>query len=253
MESDICSYMEEYLGTCFDIVRTIRETRRGSILRIRHKKSHKLYIWRSIPDEVPAYRALLGYRSDHLPVIHEAASGPGKTLVLEEYVPGDPLRTLLEGGTLEEPFVRDITLQLCDALHTLHTLGIVHRDVKPENVLLDGSRAVLIDFDASRILNPDGIQENDTQVLGTVGFAPPEQFGLAQTDPRTDIYAMGVLINIMLTLEHPSVRLASGTWGGIVNRCTMISPEKRYQTITELAAAVSGRGHFAGWKKKSHV
>ena len=52
----------------------------------------------------------------------------------------------------------------------------------------------------------------DTQILGTTGFAAPEQYGLSQSDGRTDIYALGVLLNIMLTGEHPSRRLASGGW-----------------------------------------
>ena len=65
-------------------------------------------------------------------------------------------------------------------------------------------------------------------------FAAPEQYGLSQSDGRADIYALGVLLNIMLTGEHPSRKLASGRMGRIVQRCTMVNPEKRYKNILHL-------------------
>ena len=103
---------------------------------------------------------------------------------------------------------------------------------KPDNVIVRGKEAELIDFDASRIYK-SAIQE-DTQILGTTGFAAPEQYGLSQSDGRADIYALGVLLNIMVTGEHPSRKLAGGRIGRIVQRCTMVSPEKRYKNILHL-------------------
>lgn len=96
--------------------------------------------------------------------------------------------------------------------------------------------AVLIDFDAARHYDSDKIR--DTHVLGTVGYAPPEQYGISETDYRADIYAMGVLINEMLTGKHPSQALAPGHWGRIVSRCTMIHPKKRYTSVEELMEAL---------------
>ena len=115
-------------------------------------------------------------------------------------------------------------------------MDAVHRDVKPENVILRGLDAVLIDFDAARFYKPEA--EGDTQILGTTGFAAPEQYGLRQSDTRADIYSMGVLINVMLTGEHPSRRLAPGRMGRIVERCTQVNPEKRYKDIKRLMAAL---------------
>ena len=127
-------------------------------------------------------------------------------------------------------------LGLCDALTALHDRGIVHRDIKPENVMVDKSgRVVLIDFNASRI-ESEAIK--DTVIMGTVGYASPEQLGLAQTDARTDIYAIGVLYNVMLTGQHPSVTIATGKTGRIVRKCTAVNPNERYHTAIELWAAL---------------
>lgn len=68
--------------------------------------------------------------------------------------------------------------------------------------ILRGAEAVLIDFGAARLHKPE--HEMDTQILGTTGFAAPEQYGLSQSDLRTDIYSVGILINVMLTGAHPS-------------------------------------------------
>ena len=131
---------------------------------------------------------------------------------------------------------KKICRQLCSALWVLHSMGVVHRDVKPDNIIIRGKDAVLIDFDASRIYK--NANNEDTQILGTTGFAAPEQYGLSQSDGRADIYALGVLLNIMLTGEHPSRKLAAGRMGRIIQRCTMVNPEKRYKNILHLMEAL---------------
>ena len=178
----------------------------------------------------------MAVKCPHLPQIFEVAEKDGKLLVLEEYIQGDSLDSLLKCGPLNSRQARDIAMQVCQALWVLHGLGAVHRDVKPENILMRGSEAVLIDFDASRLQKPG--QQNDTVVLGTTGYAAPEQFGLSQTDGRADIYALGVVINVMLTGEHPSRQLAEGRMGRIVRRCTMTNPDQRYRDILRLMEAL---------------
>ena len=160
----------------------------------------------------------------------------GQVAVLEEYVQGDTLTFLLEGGVLSWPEARRVTEDVCAALWVLHSLGAVHRDVKDSNVILRGDQAVLIDFDASRIIKPEGTA--DTVVLGTTGYAAPEPSGLSQTDGRADIYSLGVLLNVMLTGQHPSRQLAAGHAGRVVQRCTMTSPEQRYHSVQELREAL---------------
>ena len=75
-------------------------------------------------------------------------------------------------------------------------------------------------------------------MMGTVGYAAPEQLGISQTDARSDVYAAGVLYNVMLTGQHPSVTIASGKAGRVVRKCTAVNPAERYQTAAELWAAL---------------
>lgn len=99
--------------------------------------------------------------------------------------------------------------QICNALSSLHALGIVHRDIKPDHLLQNADGKVyLLDLDAARLYKNH--VDRDTCTLGTTGFAAPEQFGIVQTDHRADIFALGVTLNILLTGYHPSKQLCTG-------------------------------------------
>ena len=222
----------EAVTTEYDTLHVLRRSPRGTVSVVRHKKSGTRYVFRRYSGSGEVYRRLLPVLCPHLPQIMEAAEQDGQTAVLEEYVQGDTLAELLMGARLTEREARQVTMQLCQALHVLHSMGAVHRDVKPENVILRGSDAVLIDFDAARIYKDES--ESDTQVLGTTGFAAPEQYGIFQSDERADIFSLGVLLNIMLTGKHPSREMAAGKMGRIVRKCTMTAPEQRYQSARAL-------------------
>lgn len=224
------------MDTEYDIVRLIKKSERGEVSLVRHRDSGVRYIFRKFQGCGEVYRKLLTVSCPNLPEILEVGEKDGETILLEEYVQGDTLTELLKGGPLKISEVKQIGSQLCCALWVLHSMGVVHRDVKTDNVIIRGNQAVLIDFDASRIYKET--TSEDTRVLGTVGFAAPEQYGLSQSDERADIYAVGVLLNVMLTGEHPSRKLAGGRMGRIVQRCTMVNPEKRYKNILRLMEAL---------------
>lgn len=229
---DIYDSLLEAVHSEYDTVRVMKKSERGQVSLVRHRESGTRYIFRQFYGSSEVYQRLLLVSCPHLPQIMEVGEKGGQTVLLEEYIQGDTLQTILEGGLLTTSEAKQITRQLCSALWVLHSMGVVHRDVKPDNVILRGDEAVLIDFDASRIYKT-AISE-DTQILGTTGFAAPEQYGLSQSDGRADIYALGVLLNIMLTGEHPSRKLANGRMGRIVQRCTMVNPSKRYKNILHL-------------------
>lgn len=216
----------------YDMVRLIKKSEWGEVSLIRHRDSGTRFIFRHFYGNSAVYQKLLNISCSNLPQIMEVGEKEQRTALLEEYVQGDTLGEILEGGLLTTAEAKQIARQLCCALWVLHSMGVVHRDVKPDNVIIRGSEAVLIDFDASRIYKNE--TQEDTQILGTTGFAAPEQYGLSQSDGRADIYALGVLLNIMLTGEHPSRKLASGRMGRIVQRCTMVNPAKRYRNILHL-------------------
>ena len=220
------------IETDYETVKTIKHSERGSVSLLQNKQNGTRFIFRHYRGNGEVYRKLVGISCPNLPQIMETAERDGMVAVLEEYIQGDSLAYLLEGALFSPAEARKITMQLCNALWVLHQLGAVHRDIKPENVMIRGSEAILIDFDASRIFKSDTNQ--DTQILGTTGYAAPEQYGIAQTDERADIYSLGVLLNIMLTGKHPSKELASGRLGRIVQKCTMVNPEKRYKSVLYL-------------------
>lgn len=124
-------------------------------------------------------------------------------------------------------------VELCKGLQLLHAHGIIHRDIKPANIMIsfDGSLKI-IDFDISRFSSADA--PHDTTILGTAGFAAPEQFGFTQTDNKSDIYAAGVLFGFMMTGQLPDRRAITGPYAKIIQKCTMLDPEDRYPSVQAL-------------------
>ena len=231
------SWLTEKLRTEFEEVRLLKESPRGSVRLIRHNAGGKQFILRRFQGNGEVYHRLLGCSCRYLPLVYEAAEQDGENIVVEEFVQGDTLDFLLKEALFSPQETKQTVKQLCHGLWVLHSMAAVHRDIKPENVILRGSDAVLIDFDAARLHKPQA--EADTQILGTTGFAAPEQYGLGQSDTRTDIYSLGVLMNVMLTGQHPSKKLAEGRLGRVIQRCTQVNPAKRYKDVMNLAEALS--------------
>lgn len=229
-------WLENAVQTEFEVLRTLKQSPRGSVLLLCHKATRQRFILRRFTGSGEVYQKLLGLSCANLPTILEAAARDEENLVLEEFIEGDTLNFLLRGALFSPSETRKIVTQVCRALWVLHSMSAVHRDVKPENIIVHGDRVVLIDFDAARLYKPDA--GSDTRILGTTGFAAPEQYGLSQSDIRADIYAVGILINVMLTGQHPSRKLADGRLGRIVTRCTQVNPQKRYQNVLRLMEAL---------------
>ena len=229
-------WLLDVLRSEYDLIRVLKESPRGSVRLIRHRATGQRFILRQFTGSAEVYQKLLPISCPNLPRTLEVAVKGRENLVLEEYIQGDTLGFLLQDALFSPEETRQIATQLCQALWVLHSMAAVHRDIKPENVILRGREAVLIDFDAARLHKP--AHEADTQILGTTGFAAPEQYGLSQSDTRTDIYSLGILINVMLTGEHPSKRLAEGKLGRVVERCTRVTPMKRYKNVLRLMEAL---------------
>jgi serine/threonine protein kinase len=232
----IYTWFRDSLLNGYEEMELFKESTRGSVRLIRHKNTRRKFILREFTGDAEVYRRLLDISCRNLPTVYEVASRNNRHLVLEEYIQGDTLDYLLRGSLFTAEETRRIVAQLCQALWVLHSMDAVHRDVKLENVIMRGDNAVLIDFDAARLHKPE--YDSDTQILGTEGYAAPEQYGLSQTDIRTDIYSIGVMINLMLTGQHPSRQLAPGKFGRVVLRCTAVNPQKRYKNVLRLMEAI---------------
>lgn len=133
-------------------------------------------------------------------------------------------------------------VQLCSGVETLHQKNIIHRDITPNNVMVDFEGNIkLIDFNISRERKQSA--SRDTTVMGTAGYASPEQFGFTQTGFGADIYAMGVLLNFMLTGKMPNEKLCSGKYASIVKKATQIKEEDRYSNVYQMELALQGNGN----------
>lgn len=181
--------------------------------------------------------------ADELVIISEYIEG----LTLFEYVKRAhplPIETL-------ERLIFDISTAL-SSLHRFSEGIIVHRDITPSNVIIyqdeDGQpRAVIIDFGVARLF--DEAKSNDTQYLGTVGFAAPEQYGFGQTCARSDVYSLGAVLYFCLTAKNPTNnlidKLASDNelprnFKSVVIKAMALDPKDRYPSVKELCEAVIG-------------
>lgn len=212
---------------------------------------------------------------DHpaLPRIVDIIENGDMIFVIMDYIEGETLGNVLKAeGPQPQELVVEWALQLCEVLDYLHTRNpsIIYRDMKPDNIMLkpDGN-IKLIDFGIAREYKEH--KSSDTIGLGTRGYAAPEQFGgQAQTDPRTDIYCLGMTLHHLLTgknpgeppyetypIRHWNPQLSTGL-EVIVQKCINLDPDKRYQSCAELAYALYhydelSAGYIAKQKKKWHL
>ncbi|MCC8049293.1 MAG: serine/threonine protein kinase [Clostridiales bacterium] len=211
------------------------------ICLVQHSLTGKFYVQKRLTVyNAEVYQALLAHPVPDTPRIFELAEDEGILTVIEEYLPGNSLQELLdEKGSLLEPQVIDIISQLLVIVSGLHhaSPAIIHRDIKPSNVILTGDGIVkLLDFNAAKFVSDS--KSRDTVLLGTSGFAAPEQYGFAPSGVQTDLYSIGVLMNVLLNGSLPSERLADGRLSTIIAKCTQIDPHNRYTDAEELLAAL---------------
>ena len=230
---------EQYLTEFFKVyslVSVLSDKNECKVLKLKNKEHNKYIVVRSFPKVISAYEELYAINCANLPLIYDVINLDDGQIVLEEFIEGVTLAEVMESGKYRYIGTRKVSRSICHALTVLHERNIVHRDIKPENVIIakDG-RVVLIDLNAARKISN---ASKDTVVMGTVGYASPEQLGVTQSDARTDIYALGVLLNVMITGKHPSEQLAKGKAGRIVRKCTNVNPDERYQSAEKLANAL---------------
>lgn len=215
------------------------------VVLVQHTETQRVFVKKTLNVfNAEVYRYLCSNPVPHIPRIYEAVEDREKLIVIEEYISGSSLKEILETEhTIPEQKAAQYAVGICEALEGLHaaTPPIIHRDIKPSNIMITPSDSVvLLDMNAAKVFHED--KSEDTQLIGTHGYAAPEQYGFGASDVKADIYAVGVLLNEMLTGSKPAAGLAKGRYGDIITRCTMMEAKDRYASVPELSAAIRGKG-----------
>lgn len=213
----------------------IKQDNDKTISLIEHETTHTKYIQKELNyyDKI-LYQTLQKIKNPYLPKIFVVQENDNQLTLLEEYIEGNTL----DQQILSKEDVRNIMHQLCECLNTLHKLNppIIHRDIKPENIIYHNNKVTLLDFGIARFL--DSRKSKDTLILGSVGYAAPEQFGFQQSNPQTDIYALGKLMNYLLngSLEHQNN--IPFDLKQIILKATQLDYKNRYKSVKEMDLAI---------------
>jgi TolB-like protein/Flp pilus assembly protein TadD len=202
----------------------------------------------------------IGHR--HVVRMYELMEDRDTRFIVMEYVAGEDLRSLIgRTGRLAVPRTLAIARQVCEGLAAAHHLGVVHRDLKPANIMIDAEgNARIMDFGLARSL-AGGETTVRGVILGTPGYMAPEQAAGLESDHRTDIFALGVVLFAMLTGEaplspawHALLARARGAPGGeaaaggseipdpllgVLATCLEADPARRFQSVEELQARLA--------------
>ena len=186
----------------------------------------------------------LGSRVEHPNVVRTLAAVTavveGRTLhgLVMEVVRGRTLRSVLDAlGTVPESLLREIALQAAEGLGAIHAAGIVHRDVKPDNLLLtDDARLRITDLGVAKLTESAATLTGEGHFIGTLAYASPEQCRGEAVGPTADLYALGVVLYELATGGNPFA--AQGAWASLRAHVELIPPPAR-EVRSELSPFVS--------------
>lgn len=223
------SSQDNYL-TSYASIATLNEAHKIYLVQDIHSK--KIYV-KKILDiyNTKVYEALYQSPVMGTPRIIDYALADDQLLVIEEYISGQSLEERIAKGPLSFTDLTSYLLDLCHILERLHQASpaIIHRDIKPSNIMITPyNKAVLLDFNAAKQYCASA--EKDTVLLGTKGYASPEQYGFGASSPLTDIYSFGILLKELLQ-STPSYPQGIDS---IAERCSQLNPKDRYSSIGEL-------------------
>lgn len=209
-----------------------------NVIFVKKRETEEHYIKKILTIyDISIYRYLMDHPVQHMPRILRLFEGQDALIVFEELVQGESLESILGAGSIETSKAAKMVVELCKILDALHQLDkpIVHRDVKPSNIIISPKGEIwLLDVNVAKWHNPE--EKDDTRYMGTRNYAAPEQvgYGMTASSPKTDIYAVGMLLNVMITGKFPKEKQATGSIWKVIERCISLNAEERY-TAKELA------------------
>ncbi len=270
------------LAQRYEIVQMLGQGGMGAVYKATDRELNRTVALKVIRPDLARDRAivdrfkqelLLAHQVTHRNVIriYDLSEAEGMKFITMEYVEGENLLTLIhEKKKFAPPEAVEIIQQVCKALEAAHSVGVIHRDLKPQNIMRDtAGRIVVMDFGLARTLEGDGMTQSGA-LVGTMEYMSPEQALGKPLDQRSDIYALGLIFYEMLTGQMPfkaNSAVASllkrtqetaapaydldnaipESLSNIVGRCLERDLAVRYKTSAELYADLEAwQGNLAG-------
>ncbi|HTD54867.1 MAG TPA: protein kinase, partial [Silvibacterium sp.] len=260
------------LGQRYEILALLGEGGMGAVYKARDIELNRIIALKTIRREYAGNPAIIDRFKQELILstqvthrnvvrIYDLGEADGMKFITMEYIEGADLRTLIhERRKLPGDEAVEIVSQVCKALQAAHNVGVIHRDLKPQNIMREESsgRIVVMDFGLARTLEGDGMTQTGA-LVGTMEYMSPEQALGKPLDQRSDIFSLGLIFYELLTGETPfraDSALASlikrtqerpvpvthhdssiaGPIDRIVNRCLERDVNLRYQSSADLLA-----------------
>ncbi len=226
-------------GNNLDIITAISENDKSAVFLV-SDRSNNFFILKKLNgvDQTVLFDRIRSIDSSYFPKIIQVEYSDGSTYILEEYIAGNLLNIVLEKEIEKETGYFYIN-RLLEAVTELHSMNppLIHRDIKPQNIIITESGELkLLDFDAVREHSEE--KQQDTRMLGTRGYASPEQYGFSQTDERSDIYSLGIVCGLIA-----DKMLISGIERRALkkkfDKATMFDPKKRFRDVFSFAQAIN--------------
>ena len=245
--------------SCYDMIAPINESHQ--VYLVRHQESGRLFVKKILSVySADIYRKIRRHPVAGIPVIAASCEEDGRLIVIEEFISGNTLSDLIEltrrsgaapSGSPEStcpssvipnepltiPKIGRYMIKLCEILERLHSLDppVIHRDIKPSNIMVTAcDTVVLLDLNAARYYSGRPGRSADTRLLGTHGYAAPEQYGFRESSPQTDLFAVGMTLKETVD-AHP---YEDHTFDAVIRKCTQMDPSKRYASAGALKAAI---------------